>query len=295
MLRPAFSLYREGLALVNGLLGEWLCRRGSPLALTMHLSGRPASADQCQRRLCVLIHGLTETSSIWDYPQRPDLDYGVLRAEFEGFSPLYLHYNSGLGLKENGRNLAIELEQLVQEWPRPIDQLVLLGHSMGGLIIRFACDHGRNVGTAWLEAVTDCIYLGTPHLGAPLARFTQSSALWLRNQKLAPLQVMGEFLDIRSTGICNLSTGCGSPLVSPTLIPGIRHFAVSGSVFSWSDPCTDEMPGDALVPRSSARGPDDTAWNLNGEAHFPGIGHLRLAHHCDVYRQIAEWCHYEVA
>jgi pimeloyl-ACP methyl ester carboxylesterase len=294
-LRPAFSLYRQSLALVNGVLGDWLHRRGSPLALNMRLSGRPEVADDCRRRVCMLVHGLTETSSIWDYPQRRDVDYGALLAQCEGFSPLYVHYNTGLGLKENGERLAENLERLVDEWPVPIEQLVLIGHSMGGLIIRSACElgHADNAPCPWLQSITDCIYLGTPHLGAPLARLAQHGALWLRQQELVPLQIVGEALDVRSNGICNLTMGAWDPLAPPSLVPGIRHFAVSGSLHRRSSARTDEILGDALVPRSSARGPQTPAWGLVGQAHFPGVGHLRLAHHSDVYLQIARWCRHD--
>lgn len=291
--RPEFSLYRQGLAFLNGILGDWLQDRGSPLSLNMHLSGRPGADEQCRSRICVLVHGLTETSNIWDYPQRRDLDYGVLLAEFEGFSPLYLHYNSGLGLQANGEALSLQLEQLTDRWPVPIEQLVLIGHSMGGLIIRCACEHGRAGAAPWLAYVSDCVYLGTPHLGAPLARLAQNGATWLQRQTWVPLQLAGELLDTRSTGICNLTTGSWAPLSPLSLVPGVRHYAVSGSLHPMSNACTDEIPGDALVPRSSARGPDTEAWGLTGSAHFPGVGHLRLAHHSEVYRQIAQWCRHE--
>ena len=293
--RPAFSAYRQSLALINGILGHWLHQRGSPLALTMHLSGQPSAAKHCQRRVCVMVHGLTETNSSWDYPGRRDVDYGSLLAQFEGFSPLYLHYNTGLGLQENGDNLARTLEQLVHDWPVPIEQLMLIGHSMGGLIIRAACESAQARNADWLATVSDCVYLGTPHLGAPLARLAAQGALWLRRQELVSLQLVGEVLDIRSTGICNLTTGAWSPATPPALLPGIRHFAASGSLHKASTARTDEIPGDALVPRSSARGPNTPAWDLAGEAHFPGVGHLRLAHHSDVYLQIARWSRHDAA
>lgn len=299
-LRPAFSVYRQSLALLNGVLGDWLHRRGNPLALNMRLSGRPKSTTDSRTRVCVLVHGLTETSNSWDYPGRRELDYGTLLAQFEGFSPLYLHYNSGLGLQENGNQLAGVLEQLVTQWPVPIEQLVLIGHSMGGLIIRCACEQGQAhkqsqtaieaQETHWLDHISDCIYLGTPHLGAPLARLAQSSAEWLQRQTFVPLQMTGEFIDTRSSGIRSLTTGAWPPLTPPQLLPGMRHFAASGSLHPASGARTDEIPGDALVPRSSARGPVSPAWGLTGLAHFPGVGHLRLAHHSDVYLQIAQWC-----
>ena len=69
-----------------------------------------------------------------------------------------------------GRELAEQLEQLVNEWPQPIDDIVLLGHSMGGLIARSACHYGLIEKRDWLGRVSTLITLGTPHHGAPLER-----------------------------------------------------------------------------------------------------------------------------
>ena len=49
-------------------------------------------------------------------------------------------------------------------------EILLVGHSMGGLVIRSACHYGSEDGAPWVRHVRHVFYLGSPHLGAPLAR-----------------------------------------------------------------------------------------------------------------------------
>src|SRR5581483_10403478 len=97
-------------------------------------------------------------------------DHGEDLARECGFTSVYLHYNSGRHVSLNGRDLAHALEALVASWPAPPEELVLLGHSMGGLVIRSACHQARLAGHRWLERLSKLAFLGTPHHGAPLER-----------------------------------------------------------------------------------------------------------------------------
>src|SRR5204862_251997 len=80
----------------------------------------------------------------------------------------YLHYNSGLHISENGRQFAQVLEILIAHWPSPLEELVIVGHSMGGLLARSAWHYAKAAGHAWPAQLRSMIFLGTPHHGAPL-------------------------------------------------------------------------------------------------------------------------------
>ncbi|MBK7471897.1 MAG: hypothetical protein IPI73_16115 [Betaproteobacteria bacterium] len=82
-------------------------------------------------RLLVL-HGLLRPAMV-----AAGHDHGAV-ARDPGYAPLYLHYNSGRHISTNGREFAALMETLVQAWPAPIAELVIVGHSMGGLIARSA-------------------------------------------------------------------------------------------------------------------------------------------------------------
>ena len=56
-------------------------------------------------------------------------DHGAALAADAGFTPVYLHYKSGLHVSTNGRAFAGQIEALLQAWPAPIEEVVIVGHS----------------------------------------------------------------------------------------------------------------------------------------------------------------------
>src|SRR3954463_12771904 len=145
---------RVGLAILNGAHGDLLDRETPALATTMtlRLAGRAvplvpqALADAfagAPGRLVVFLHGLTETEGAWCFKAarhhgRSDVTYGTLLERDLGLTPVFLRYNTGLHVSDNGRRLAELLDGLVEAWPVPVQDLILIGHSMGGLVARSA-------------------------------------------------------------------------------------------------------------------------------------------------------------
>lgn len=75
-----------------------------------------------------------------------------------GCTPIYLHYNTGLHISTNGRDFALLMEVLLHEWPHPIEQLTVLGHSMGGLVARSACHYASLARHAWAKRLDHCSF-----------------------------------------------------------------------------------------------------------------------------------------
>ena len=173
------SAEREALqAAANGVLGDHLAASANPLAIPMRLrrAGQPldlttpalaAALPQPTGRILVLAHGLCMNDRQW---RRKGHDHGAALAADAGFTPVYLHYNSGLHVSINGRAFAGQLEALVGAWPVPVDELVILGHSMGGLLARSACYYGELAGHAWPRHLRKIVFLGTPHHGTAFER-----------------------------------------------------------------------------------------------------------------------------
>ena len=160
---PATAERETVLAALNGVLGDHLEATHNPLAITMALRhGGPA-----RRRVLLLVHGLCMNPQQW---RRNGHDHGAALAAGGDFSLLYLHYNSGLHISTNGRLLADQLNALVDAWPVPLEEIVILGHSMGGLVARSACHQAQARGDAWPQRLTKMVFLGSPHHGAPLER-----------------------------------------------------------------------------------------------------------------------------
>lgn len=208
------STQREtALAILNGLMGDYLVDSGNLLAIQMRLrhNGQPlelkkralaAAIPGVNGKLLILVHGLCRCDLQW---RRGGHDHGAALARDLGYTPIYLHYNSGLHVSVNGREFSAMMEALVQQWPVPISEMVILAHSMGGLVARSACYYAQAADHIWLQHLGKMIFLGTPHHGAPLER----GGNWLtavlgRSAYTAPFARLGK---IRSAGITDLRYG----------------------------------------------------------------------------------------
>lgn len=279
---PAWQ--KQASAILSGFLGDWLEARNNPLALPMEVFHGQGPVDPFAQQveqpgstLCLCIHGLMELESVWDLPGQKGVHYGSLLAEADPqVTPLTLRYNSGRPIHRNGEDLATLLEALVSHWPVPVERMILIGHSMGGLLIRSACHYGHTRGLHWMEKLGDCVYIGSPHDGSWLAKGAKATADLMRQTPRDYLRVIGEVIDLRSAGIRNLSRGevVSAEDGEPPLLPGARHYVVCGLLARSRQHPVNALFGDALVHESSARGGERKGWALSGIASFPGIDHI---------------------
>jgi hypothetical protein len=310
------SVQREAVvAALNGVLGDHLMRSGNPLATPMALRhaghtlalDRDALASQWPapgRRLLVLVHGLCMNDLQWS---REAHDHGAMLAREHGYTPLYLHYNSGRHISENGRDFADLLERLIAQWPHRIERFALLCHSMGGLVARSALHQGALAGQRWPARLDDLVFLGTPHHGAPLERAGNGLDLILgATPYAAPLARLGK---VRSAGITDLRHGYlvdadwlgrdrfarGSAHRLHVPLPdGVRCYAAAASTGQRSGDLKDRLLGDGLVPLDSALGRHaQSARNLalapQRQWTGHGMNHLDLLNHPDVSAQLSRW------
>jgi len=180
------------LAALNAVAGDRLGPGLEPLAIPMAVraggrdvgltAGEAAAAfPHATPDLAVFVHGLAETDESWRRRAGECAPYGDrLRAQF-GYTPVYVRYNTGRHVSDSGRDLADLLDGLEGAWPEPVREILLAGHSMGGLVIRSACHYGRDACAGWVERVRHVFYLGSPHMGAPLAR-AAGVAGWILGQ-----------------------------------------------------------------------------------------------------------------
>ncbi len=259
------------IAALNGVLGDHLSATGNSLTLPMrlHHAGEPLSlrtatlADAIPdhgAKLLVLVHGLCMNDLQWT---RDGHDHGAMLADALGYTPLYLHYNSGLSIADNGRQFARQLETLQQQWPVPIDEIAIIGHSMGGLVARSACRQAERLDHAWLKSLRHLVCMGSPHHGAPLERGGNWIDLVLGATPFAaPLARVGK---IRSAGITDLRHGHpldahphdglrrGGGAIAP-LPKGVRCYAIAATTGQRRGDLQDRWIGDGLVPVASALG-----------------------------------------
>ena len=292
---------REGLvAALNGLHGDHLQRSGNPLAITMSLRHGGQALDPADPaatvpaptgRVLLLVHGLCMTDAQW---RRDGHDHGQALADAAGFTPLYLRYNSGLHVADNGERLAALLETLLAHWPVPVQQLVIIGHSMGGLVARSACHQAALAQQAWPARLKAMVFLGTPHHGSPLERGGHGLERLLQlSPYVAPFAALGR---ARSAGIQDLRHGSltrGAPSQVP-LPHGVACYAVAATLAGRRRPLAERLLGDGLVSVDSALGrhrdPARTlAFPASHQFTSPETGHLELLSHPAVAAQLGRW------
>ncbi|HEX9180196.1 MAG TPA: alpha/beta hydrolase, partial [Burkholderiales bacterium] len=279
-----------------------LRRGGHPLALERGLLA--AAIPEATGRLLVLAHGICMNDLQW---RREGHDHGAALARDLGCTPVYLHYNSGLHISANGRAFADTLEELVREWPVPLEELTILCHSMGGLVARSACHYGRLAGHGWLRHLSSLVFLGTPHHGSPLERAGNWVDVLLgASPYSAPLARVRK---IRSAGVTDLRYGnlldedwegqdrfarAGDRRRPVPLPEGVACYAIAATAEAVRSRVAAVLPSDGLVPLDSALGrhrnpelaldfTEDRCWIAADTGHFD------LLHRPEVYARIREW------
>ena len=301
------------VAALNGLLGDHLAATDNPLAipLAFRQAGRELVLERfamrsrlptATSRPLVLLHGLCMNDLQW---KRAGHDHGDALARELRYTPVYLHYNSGLSISTNGRILAQVLEQLFDAWPVPIERVVMLGHSMGGLVARSALHHSASIQRGelrWPKRVTDLVCLGTPHQGAPLERAANAiDQLLGAAPYAAELARLGK---VRSAGINDLQRGNivtgasgddGTHQTAQVSLPAaIRCFAVAASLGPAAGSLKGKVLGDGLVPVPSALGqhnnPDRCLpFARDRRAVVYETSHLDLLASAEVFGLLREW------
>ncbi|MEO8838840.1 MAG: alpha/beta fold hydrolase, partial [Herbaspirillum sp.] len=209
------------LAALNGVIGDRLAASNNPLATKMALRWQgkvlnwqaPPPKAAVTNKVLLLIHGLCMNDLQWRSAvadTENTHDHGQACADSLGYTPVYLRYNSGLHVSENGAQLAQQLQQLQEHWPLPIREISVLAHSMGGLVIRSALYTANQTASSsntplWPTRVKNIVFLGTPHHGAPLERAGNWIDVVLGSSRYtAPFARLGQ---LRSAGITDLRYG----------------------------------------------------------------------------------------
>lgn len=289
---------------VNAAVGDELQASGSALAIRMgfHADGAavaPTSAAlrALPARVAVFIHGLACDERSWaqrteawrDSPWADALpagvvpQYGALLARELGIGTLYLRYNTGLSLDDNGHQLAALLARAGAAAPQ-VHEWLLIGHSMGGLVARRA--HALGVEQAWAARAKTIICLGSPHQGAPLEQFGLAATNALHATDVT--RPLARIANARSRGIKDLRHGLQRH-VHPAQAPALRmvYATLGDEADRGVGALIGRLFGDGLVMPGSAadRG-------LGGDVErveLAGMGHMGLLNHPRVYAVLRRW------
>ncbi len=295
---------------LNGAVGDALAASNSALALQMGLHDRNGALLHTgtalvalRPRVCVFLHGLACDEQSWRLrtdawaaspwadalPAGEAIDYGALLEHELGvgsrISALWLRYNSGLAIDHNAQRLAELLDRVAQAAPQ-VDEWLLIGHSMGGLVARRAQALAAEQGLAWARKVPMIICLGSPHQGAPLAKFGQLATAALAVSDVT--RPLARITNARSRGIKDLQRGlkgatAGADSPALRLVFATLGDEAGGGMGAW----VGSLLGDGLVRAGSAA--DDGLTGDVQRVELTGLGHMSLLNHPRVYAVIREW------
>ncbi len=196
-------------------------------------------------------------------------------------APILLRYNTGLHISVNGRTLAGILDLLHDQWPVPITELVLVGHSMGGLVARSACHYGHRAGR---------------RARLPGAAWPSGDASWAWGSKPHAVFEARSDLDLRYGACLDDDWRDADPdeflrdrcREAPFLPHATYHF-VSSTV---APPLLGMLAGDHLVRPKSAAGLGRSRRIPFAQEHgliLTGLNHFDLLNHPLIYAKLHHW------
>ncbi|MCB1703035.1 MAG: hypothetical protein KDI14_19660 [Halioglobus sp.] len=305
----------RAVAALNGVCGDHLEATGNTLAtpMTLRFEGQAlalepralqAALPMASGHIVVLVHGLSLSELSWSRKGQPSI--GDRLRDDLGYTPLYLRYNTGRHISTNGQQFTRMLQALCSSWPVPVESVSLIGHSMGGLVIRSACWYARHNEADWLRQLRRVVCLGTPHHGAPLERAGHAFETVMQKMHYAEPLLLGR---LRSDGIKDLrhgalldedwrdydpdTTRADVRKVVP-LAPGVDYYFAAANLGRDEGDPMGHLLGDLLVRQDSAVGLHrDELRRLNIRPEncrvFHEKNHFDLLDDEQVQQQVIDW------
>lgn len=310
------------LGVVNGIVGDHVRTRDNDLDLgmTLRLDDRYFTAEDANEvldgvatpKVALFVHGLAATETCWVMGAErawgaPDQHFGIRLREDLGYTPIFVRYNSGLHISENGRALAAMMERLYENYPGRLERLAIIGHSLGGLVARSAT-HYASLGSggrpAWLDALKHVITVGTPHFGSPLAQAGHTLTAAMGAIETPATQVIASVSRLRSAAIKDLKEGylvdedwqthdpdawLSAARSDIGFLTGVTYVFIGASVSANPESPLGHLVGDVLVRLSSSTHAHVDHRRASFAIERPvlgGLNHLQIQNDPQVYEQI---------
>jgi hypothetical protein len=288
-------------SVLNGVLGDYLEAKENPLAIKMDF--RPVG-EAANGRILLMIHGSCLNDQTWT---RGGHNHGLRLATELNKTPVFLRYNSGRHISTNGRELSELLEELLVGWTQPVEELMVLAHSMGGLVLRSALYYAQQQEKMWPQYLRKIVFLGTPHHGAPLEQLGNYLDAVLAT--IPYTQPLARLARVRSAGVTDLRYGnlldqdwqgrdrfklSGDIRRIVPLPDNVTCYSLAAVMDNLKKRIPVVRPGDGLVEVSSALGQHkEAAKNLSFKEENTWVArqhsHLDLLNSTAVFNKIKEW------
>ncbi len=316
-------LIAQSEAIINGLYGDYLDKKENALDLGMRFTHQnkillmnknslKQTFPDATAKVCIFVHGLMCTEWSWHiaaekFYNDPSVNFGSqLKADL-GYTPLFVRYNTGRHISENGQRFSDLLTELIDSFPVDIEEIVLIGHSMGGLVSRSAGHYGDAGNIPWVRKLRHIVCVGSPHLGAPLEKAVNILGSLLRAFNIPGTQAPAQILNSRSAGIKDLRFGYTvddewngkdpdaffkDNRLNLPLVDGVGYYFIAATVTADPKHPLGLLIGDIMVRVPSAAGHTaDPARRIPFRSGliFNGMDHLHMANHPDVYKVIRDF------
>ncbi len=289
---------------LNGAVGDYLYARRNSLDLGMRLrlGDRYVAPEEIDApRVALFVHGISTTEWSWclnaaAYHGDASTNFGTLLEQDLGYTPVFLRYNTGRHISHNGQRLAELLDAIT------CDELVLVGHSIGGLVVRSACHYGLERQRRWIDPLTHVVCLGSPHQGAPLEKVGNVVSSILGLFDVPGTQIPARVINARSAGIKDLRFGylldtdweghdpdalLENRRQDLPLLDGVTHAFVSATLTQHPSHPLGHLLGDLMVRTQSASGPASVHESFDVHVdHVNGVVHQLIQNHPDVYERV---------
>lgn len=298
-------------ATLNGVVGDYLKKSKNALAIPMQFrvqnntipltaKGIEESYSNLNGEILIMVHGSCLNDAQWT---RKNHNHGEELAKNLNKTLIYLYYNSGQHVSTNGKEFNNKIEELITNWPVPVKEIIIVSHSMGGLVSRSAVHYGQQKPTNWTKLLKKIVFLGTPHHGAPLenaGNYFETILGVLPYTK--PFARLGK---IRSAGVTDLRYGniidddwknynrfklTGDKRLNVPLPKSIISYAIAASLSKETD--SSRLKGDSLVNIDSALGKHRTEskiLNFNYSWITYETNHMDLLSKPEVYDKLKDW------
>lgn len=305
------------LCVINGIFGDTLEKNKMGLQMALYVGDEPVRLttqvlEEMKHsptgKICILAHGNCGSHQGWKFKGENPLTYGTLLQQDFGFDPYFLRYNSGLHVSTNGKTLSNLIDQLIASHPQKINEILLVGHSMGGLVFRSACHYGQKGKREWVGLVKKVFYLGSPHLGTHVEKIGKITTSILKQIPSPITKGIATVGNWRSAGIKDLRHGFLTDeewqmkeaddlfylhQKRIPLLKGTDHYLICGTISKVKNSKMGRLFGDGMVSPSSAMGQgffsDDIPFLKKHCKIIPGVSHNQLLKSKKVYSQIKKF------
>ncbi len=224
---------------VKSLFSEANDKAQKGYGIKPHAGQKTVLSNRLPKPVIVLIHGLDEPGRVW-------LNLAPNLAE-KGYPVFFMSYPNDQKITASARLFFVALKEL---GVNPGNHMVIIGHSMGGLVSREMLtdpkiDYAGASASGQVPRVSDLIMVGTPNHGSQLARFRffmeirdQAQNLFERNEPW-----LQGLLD--GTGAAGIDLIPGSlfltVLNSRTHPKGVDLHVIAGIISPWSSQTIQEF------------------------------------------------------